>query len=88
MNRWQPCNGEAGNPVGRRVSNLSPVDFSTLNRIFYRFYCLYHHFYGNKLKNINIWQPCNGETGNPVGRWVSKMSPIDSSLLNRGLYQF
>ena len=39
-------------------------------------------------KNIDIWQPCSGETGNPLGRWVAKMSSIDFSRLNRGFYQF
>ena len=39
-------------------------------------------------KNMKIWQPCNGETGNPVDLGVLKMSLIDFLALNKGVYQF
>ena len=48
MKIWQPCNGETGNPVDLGVLKMSPIDFLALNKGVYQFWCLYHHFYGNK----------------------------------------
>ena len=43
---------------------------------------------GINRKNMKIWQPCNGETGNPVDLGVLKMSLVDFLALNKGVYQF
>ena len=88
INIWQPCDSKSGNPVGRGISKISQFDFLVLNMSTCRFWSLWHRFYGKKMKKLNIWQPCNAKSGNPVGRRVSKISSFNFLCQIRGYRKF
>ena len=64
------------------------MDFHVQNIGNRHVWSLWHRFYGNKWKKINIWQPCDPKSGNPVGRGISKISQFDFLVLNMSTCRF